>query len=264
MGVNKFCGNCGNPVNSDAAFCGSCGNKLKTEIDIKSLLPKQYKDILGNVIEFDFEQVRLVKNGTSYGYDRLSAISPKYNTGWKKDIGVLSFKLQEDNCLIKSDFAIYFSMNEQTEMKVLSDFLTEKRQYFINKEIEELKREHRKKCNVCGEIFCYTGSDLARNEQLDKDATFAAGLSMISGLGGNSYHMYENEKQFQSYQNQIVDYNKCPKCGSRDLVELDSNSQSKSSEDNAFEEIKKYKNLLDDGIISQEDFDKKKKELLNL
>lgn len=31
-----------------------------------------------------------------------------------------------------------------------------------------------------------------------------------------------------------------------------------------FEEIKKYKNLLDEGIISQEDFENKKKELLNL
>ena len=32
----------------------------------------------------------------------------------------------------------------------------------------------------------------------------------------------------------------------------------------AFDEIRKYKQLLDEGIITQEEFDVKKKELLNL
>ena len=36
------------------------------------------------------------------------------------------------------------------------------------------------------------------------------------------------------------------------------------SKKDPIEEIKKYKELLDSGIINQEEFDKKKKELLNL
>lgn len=38
----------------------------------------------------------------------------------------------------------------------------------------------------------------------------------------------------------------------------------KNNNDNKFEEVKKYKDLLDSGIIPQEEFDKKKKELLGL
>ena len=41
-------------------------------------------------------------------------------------------------------------------------------------------------------------------------------------------------------------------------------TQDKPATTDKFEEIKKYKNLLDEGIISQEDFENKKKELLNL
>ena len=37
-----------------------------------------------------------------------------------------------------------------------------------------------------------------------------------------------------------------------------------NAEVNPYEEIKKLKELLDMGILSQEEFDKKKKELLNL
>lgn len=38
----------------------------------------------------------------------------------------------------------------------------------------------------------------------------------------------------------------------------------KNTENDVFEQVKKYKELLDMGIITEEEFNKKKKELLNL
>lgn len=51
------------------------------------------------------------------------------------------------------------------------------------------------------------------------------------------------------------------------LSDLDDNSVPSTNAESSFsnpEEIRKYKELMDDGIISQEEFDAKKKELLNL
>jgi predicted Zn-dependent peptidase len=54
-------------------------------------------------------------------------------------------------------------------------------------------------------------------------------------------------------------------CGSRDLIEITNESISTEKNSlNNIEEIKKLKELLDDGIISQKEFEKKKKQLLDL
>lgn len=45
------------------------------------------------------------------------------------------------------------------------------------------------------------------------------------------------------------------------LEEAKLENKKENNNDNKFEEVKKYKDLLDSGIISQEEFDKKKKEL---
>ena len=73
--------------------------------------------------------------------------------------------------------------------------------------------------------------------------------------------------------NQIIDYNKCPSCGSIDLVTL--TKEQYESEKNAknaptiqahspAEELKKFKDLLDAGVITAEEFEAKKKQLLGL
>ena len=71
---------------------------------------------------------------------------------------------------------------------------------------------------------------------------------------------------------QIVDYNKCPKCGSVDLQTLNKSdyelemkkANTVSSTTSSADELKKFKELLDDGVITQEEFDAKKKQLLGL
>ena len=50
----------------------------------------------------------------------------------------------------------------------------------------------------------------------------------------------------------------------KELEEAKLENKKENNNDNKFEEVKKYKDLLDSGIISQEEFDKKKKELLGL
>jgi hypothetical protein len=80
--------------------------------------------------------------------------------------------------------------------------------------------------------------------------------------------MYEEAKISNSAannKNKIIDYSKCPMCGSRDLIEITNESISTEKNSlNNIEEIKKLKELLDDGIISQKEFEKKKKQLLDL
>ena len=73
-------------------------------------------------------------------------------------------------------------------------------------------------------------------------------------------------------ESKIVDYSKCPACKSTDVVEISEEEYNNSTEDtketkvqiSAADEIKKYKELLDIGVITQEEFDAKKKELLGL
>jgi hypothetical protein len=75
----------------------------------------------------------------------------------------------------------------------------------------------------------------------------------------------------EDQKSRIIDYNKCPSCGSRDLVDLTDEDiakinaqQNGQSAISAADELKKFKELLDMGVISQEEFDQKKKQLLGL
>ncbi len=56
----------------------------------------------------------------------------------------------------------------------------------------------------------------------------------------------------------------CKACGNNEIDQL--NKENKNIDENmdSFELVKKYKELLDIGAITQEEYDKKKKELLNL
>lgn len=133
----------------------------------------------------------------------------------------------------------------------------------------------RKRCNVCGKIICYTLEDLEENRR-------RAGSAALSGLGtvagALSGHYAAGAVSHQTAEDQlsrIVDYSKCPSCGSRDLVDItkeeleqirksqNSNAQPVQQLSSA-DELKKFKELLDQGIITQEEFDAKKKQLLGL
>jgi hypothetical protein len=68
----------------------------------------------------------------------------------------------------------------------------------------------------------------------------------------------------------IVDFSRCPFCKSTDISEI-KNEEVMQNQNNTvvpasspIDDIKKYKELLDIGIITQEEFDAKKKQLLGL
>ncbi len=140
------------------------------------------------------------------------------------------------------------------------------------KESNELTNtEHRKRCNVCGKIICYTLKDIEDNQRRAKGAAWSAVGGIAGGLSGNYAAGAISNQTAEQQLNNIVDYNKCPQCGSRDLVDISEDSEVCANALNneqptvsSADELKKFKELLDMGAITQEEFDAKKKQLLGL
>ena len=130
----------------------------------------------------------------------------------------------------------------------------------------------RKKCEICGHIFCYTLDDIERNQQLAKSARSSSIAGIAGALGGYYAASANNTQSANDQLARIVDYSKCPRCGSHKLVDateedIERNKNPQSAvvqQASAADEIKKFKELLDMGVISQEEFDAKKKQLLGL
>ena len=146
-----------------------------------------------------------------------------------------------------------------------------KRRYYIA-DMAEL--EVRKQCNVCGHIICYTPADLVNNRLNKMNAT----ASTIASVGGAMGGLYTASAVHQGNASQarkdIIDYSKCPQCGSKNLRvisqdELVGNTspvhrnQAGSSSISAADELIKFKELFDMGVISQEEFNQKKQECLH-
>ena len=138
--------------------------------------------------------------------------------------------------------------------------------------------EYRKLCESCGHIFCYTTFDIANNQRLAAQSKLQHQGAIFNALGGNSAASAINSMSAQNQASKIVDFNKCPQCGSISLKLLSKeefeaekakrNAPSQpivqqASQSNA-DELVKFKQLLDSGIITQEEFDAKKKQLLGL
>ncbi len=132
--------------------------------------------------------------------------------------------------------------------------------------------EVKMKCNTCGHIYCYTLEDLEKNRQKAKSAALSSVAGMAGALSGHYAASGINQQNANSQLSGIVDYEQCPKCNSRDVVavtddELKQNAQSATANQaplSSADELKKFKELLDSGIITQEEFDAKKKQLLGL
>ena len=126
------------------------------------------------------------------------------------------------------------------------------------------------RCNVCGHIFCYTEEDLLKNAENAGIGALTALGGLASALGGGSiFHTHHLQGQADRYTDKIVDYSRCPSCHSSNISELEGvatihASTTPASATSPIEEIKKYKELLDIGIITPEEFDTKKKQLLGL
>ena len=133
--------------------------------------------------------------------------------------------------------------------------------------------EVRMKCNSCGHIYHYNAADLERNKQLAKGAVRDSILGVGEALGGTRIGSQLASDAADNKLNQIVDYTRCPKCNSVDVHALTDEEWEKEKErannSNSLnispaDELKKFKELLDMGAITQEEFDAKKKQLLGL
>ena len=134
------------------------------------------------------------------------------------------------------------------------------------------KNGFRKKCNICGHIFCYTLEDLEENRRLAKSATGSSIAGIAGALGGYYAASANNTQSANDQLARMVDYDKCPKCGSRNLSDASEEDIERNKtpqtpviqQASAADELKKFKELLDMGIITPEEFDAKKKQLLGL
>lgn len=78
--------------------------------------------------------------------------------------------------------------------------------------------EYKKKCNVCGQIFCYTDEDLKNNASNAGLAALEALGGLASALGGGTiFHTQYLQGQSDKYSDKVVDYDQCPHCHSRDV-----------------------------------------------
>ena len=140
------------------------------------------------------------------------------------------------------------------------------------KERERIQKEgYRKICNVCGHIFVYTDEDLDNNIRHAKSARNSAIAGLSSAVGGHYGSSAVNTQTANDELNRITDYSRCPKCGSHNISDATDEDIEKSKQHagvahqvSSADELKKYKELLDSGVITQEEFDAKKKQLLGL
>ena len=133
---------------------------------------------------------------------------------------------------------------------------------------ETNSKEYRIRCNVCGHVYCFTNQDLKDNEQAAKMAKRYAIGQATGALSGNMFSAYADGQNANNALNRITDYSRCPKCNSTNVSVLEDGQefapQSSGASVSAADELRKFKELLDSGVISQEEFDAKKKQLLGL
>lgn len=171
-------------------------------------------------------------------------------------------------------FAYKYSERENGEIafNFLNDNIDDSAAREAEKKAQEIaEKGYRKRCNVCGKIFCYTLEDIAENKRKARSAALS-GLGGIAGaLSGNYAAGATSNQSAEDQINRIIDYDKCPSCGSKDLVDITDEDiakinaqQNGQSAISSADELKKFKELLDMGVITQEEFDQKKKQLLGL
>lgn len=76
--------------------------------------------------------------------------------------------------------------------------------------------EYYRKCNVCGNIACYTDQDLRNNNSQAMISGMAALGSVANAFAGTRYDMYEMNKISNNANSKVVNYQKCTNCGSVD------------------------------------------------
>ena len=125
---------------------------------------------------------------------------------------------------------------------------------------------------MCGNCFSYTSDDLKNNKHHRTQATLTSLAGVSGAFSGHYAASASNTQSANQHLAQIVDYDKCPNCHSSDISviskeEFKEHYQKANIQETSIsqaDELKKFKDLLDNGVITQEEFDQKKKQLLGL
>lgn len=226
-----FCTSCGTKLNDDARFCTNCGNAV---IDIDAPKPAGLACSLCSK-PLGLNRYLIGKSASGKSLWKCPACAKK--GGYLKIVGERAYMCTKDGVILDSE-------NYNTEIRVL--------------------------CNSCGHLYCYAQSDLEKNESLMKTALRERALATGNALFGSPLVMQANSSRADSLESQVVDYSKCPNCHSADVQKLTPTqwTELKKQRENAFQnvsvadELKKFKDLLDMGAITQEEFDAQKQRLL--
>ncbi len=160
------------------------------------------------------------------------------------------------------------------ESKVAIEYI---KQQIAAIEFERMHKEHILRCNVCGQIYAYTFAQVeekvkamqsaARNQAIGAMNTLFTSQLLGSIQSGNA------GAQFNDVKEQLDSLTKCPNCRSGNATEItaeeaaaakNASASAAAPASSAMDELKKLKELLDMGIVTQEEFDAKKKQLLGL
>lgn len=130
--------------------------------------------------------------------------------------------------------------------------------------------EYRKRCNVFGHVFCYHDSDIRKNEALAREARSSAWMAVFEAFGGTRLAANQQSAAVARALDKNVRFDRCPKCNSDNLSDISEEelrrtlSEGSAPVSSNADDILKFKQLLDSGVIPQEEFDAKKKQLLGL
>lgn len=79
---------------------------------------------------------------------------------------------------------------------------------------KEIIMEYTRRCNVCGKIYCYTDQDLNNSKTNAVAGAISAIGAVASVFGGTAFDTYELNKMSDRAADKVIDYEKCPNCGS--------------------------------------------------
>ncbi|MBQ9199349.1 MAG: hypothetical protein IJ141_04155 [Lachnospiraceae bacterium] len=90
--------------------------------------------------------------------------------------------------------------------------------------------EYYKKCSVCGKIWSYTTEDIMRNKSNATQGAISAIGAIASVFVGTRLDTYALNNNSNNSLDKVIDYDKCPNCGSLKSVSITSDELNNNKE----------------------------------
>lgn len=239
----------------------------------------------GITFEFSYNEDTIKRKGNGeilkcfYPYGNLKKI--KFSKGW------IEVHFYDNHAISK--FVTLKSMspreNDLNDMKIAVKFAKKQQKVqgvdFNKTRILETVTENKydegifiMRCEICGQVFQYTYDDMKRHAEISLEADRIQRSAGVPAVGLGAVVLTINAQRAENMRNSQVDYSSCPKCHSKNLkritkeelnaIQANESKNQVSEPTSNLDELKKFKELLDMGAITQEEFEAKKKQLLGL